>query len=172
MTSLWGPQVTNDVCSWTWHTVNKWSVVRPVFSKVRNTFRARKATRKTPTDRLKNNCKVSCLATPSFLRYNWENYVTRNAPEKFRPQDHMQKEKSSYWSERESTTENFIWSHKQKANLKETTTASFFLAGFEYWVWKILKNIVWGIYSFCVQPLWSHVFDSASQDRRPLIIWN
>ena len=34
------------------------------------------------------------------------------SPEKFRPQNlTMQKEKSSYWSERELTTENFIWSH-------------------------------------------------------------
>ena len=31
----------------------------------------------------KNNCKVSCLETPSFWRYK-ENYVTRNTPEKFR----------------------------------------------------------------------------------------
>ena len=31
----------------------------------------------------KNNCKVSCLETPSFWRYK-ENSVTRNAPEKFR----------------------------------------------------------------------------------------
>ena len=30
-----------------------------------------------------SNCKVSCLRTPSFWRYK-ENYVTRNAPEKFR----------------------------------------------------------------------------------------
>ena len=30
-----------------------------------------------------NNCKVSCLETPSFCRYK-ENYVTRNEPEKFR----------------------------------------------------------------------------------------
>ena len=58
---------------------------------------ARKAIRKTTTclfckagllicckgNKNKNNCKVSCLETPSFLRYT-ENYVTRNIPEKFR----------------------------------------------------------------------------------------
>ena len=32
---------------------------------------------------LKKKCKVLCLETPSFWRYK-ENYVTRNAPEKFR----------------------------------------------------------------------------------------
>ena len=67
------------------------------FSKVPRTFRARKAIRKTTTclfckaglsiccngDKNKNNCKVSCLETPSFWRYK-ENYVTRNTPEKFR----------------------------------------------------------------------------------------
>ena len=67
------------------------------FSKVPRTFRARKAIRKTMTylfrkagllvyckgNKNKNNCKVSCLETPSFWRYK-ENYVTRNTPEKFR----------------------------------------------------------------------------------------
>ena len=67
------------------------------FSKVPRTFRARKAIRKTTTylfckagllicckgNKNKNNCKVSCLETPSFWRYK-ENYVTRNKPEKFR----------------------------------------------------------------------------------------
>ena len=67
------------------------------FSKVPKTFRARKAIRKTPTslfckaglficckgNKNKNNCKVSCLQMPYFWRYK-ENYVTRNAPEKFR----------------------------------------------------------------------------------------
>ena len=67
------------------------------FSKVPRTFRARKAIRKTTTclfykagllicckgNKNKNNCKVSCLETPSFWRYK-ENYVTRNTPEKFR----------------------------------------------------------------------------------------
>ena len=67
------------------------------FSKVPRTFRARKAIRKTTTclfckagllicckgNKNKNNCKVSCLETPSFRRYK-ENYVTRNTPEKFR----------------------------------------------------------------------------------------
>ena len=67
------------------------------FSKVPRTFRARKAIRKTTTrlfckaglficckgNKNKSNCKVSCLETPSFLRYK-ENYVTRNTPEKFR----------------------------------------------------------------------------------------
>ena len=60
-------------------------------------FRVRKAVRKTTTylfckagllicckgNKNKNNCKVSCLETPSFWRYK-ENYVTRNTPEKFR----------------------------------------------------------------------------------------
>ena len=67
------------------------------FSKVPRTFRARKVIRKTTTslfckaglficckgNKNKNNCKVSCLETPSFWRYK-ENYVTRNTPEKFR----------------------------------------------------------------------------------------
>ena len=67
------------------------------FSKVPKAFRARKAIRKTPAclfckaglficrkgNKNKNNCKVSCLNTPSFWRYI-DNYVTRNAPEKFR----------------------------------------------------------------------------------------
>ena len=67
------------------------------FSKVPRTFRARKAIRKTMTclfckagllicckgNKNKNNCKVSCLETPSFWRYK-ENYVTRNTPETFR----------------------------------------------------------------------------------------
>ena len=67
------------------------------FSKVPNFFRARKAIRKTPTrlfgkaalficckgNNNENNCKVSCLETPSFCRYK-ENDVTRNEPEKFR----------------------------------------------------------------------------------------
>ena len=67
------------------------------FSKVPRTFRARKASRKTMTclfckaclficckgNKNKNNCKVSCLETPSFWRYK-ENCVTRNTPEKFR----------------------------------------------------------------------------------------
>ena len=67
------------------------------FSKVPKTFRARKTIRKTPTRifckaglsyvveriNIKNNRKVSCLERPSFWRYK-ENYVTRNAPEKFR----------------------------------------------------------------------------------------
>ena len=65
------------------------------FSKVPGTFRARKASRKTMTclfckaclficckgNKNKNNCKVSCLETPSFWRYK-ENCVTRNTPEK------------------------------------------------------------------------------------------
>ena len=60
-------------------------------------WRARKAIRKTTTylfwkagllicckgNTNENNCKVSCLETPSFWRYR-ENYVTRNKPEKFR----------------------------------------------------------------------------------------
>ena len=60
-------------------------------------WKSRKAICKTPTRLLfkaglficckgnKNygNCKVSCLEAPSFWRYK-ENYVTRNAPEKFR----------------------------------------------------------------------------------------
>jgi len=67
------------------------------FSKVPRTFRARKAIRKTTTylfckadllicckgNKNKNNCKVSCLETPSFWRYI-ENYVTRNTSEKLR----------------------------------------------------------------------------------------
>ena len=67
------------------------------FSKVPKAFRSRKAIRKTPAclfckagllicckgNKHKNNCKVSCLETPSFWRYK-ENCVTRNAPEKFR----------------------------------------------------------------------------------------
>ena len=67
------------------------------FSKVPGAFRARKSIRKTTTclfskaglficcigNKNKNNCKVSCLETPSFWRYK-ENYVTRNTPEKFR----------------------------------------------------------------------------------------
>ena len=67
------------------------------FSRVPTTFRARKATLKTTTclfckaglligckgNKSKDNCKVSCLETPSFWRYK-ENYVTRNTPEKFR----------------------------------------------------------------------------------------
>ena len=67
------------------------------FSKVPRTFRARKAIRKATTylfykggllicckgNKNKNNCKVSCLETPSFWRYK-ENYVIRNTPEKFR----------------------------------------------------------------------------------------
>ena len=58
-------------------------------------FSGPKAIRKTPTRLLckaglficckgnKNNCKVSCLETPSLWRYK-ENYVNQNAPEKFR----------------------------------------------------------------------------------------
>ena len=67
------------------------------FSKVPTTFRARKASRKTTTclfckaglficckgSKNENNCKVSCLETPSFWRYK-ENCVTRNTPETFR----------------------------------------------------------------------------------------
>ena len=67
------------------------------FSKVPRTFRDRKAIRKSTTylfckaglficckgNKNENNCKVSCLETPSFWRYK-ENYVTRNTPEKFR----------------------------------------------------------------------------------------
>ena len=67
------------------------------FSKVPKTFRARKAIHETPTclickaglficcigNKNQNNCKVSCLETPSFWRYK-ENYVTRIAPEKSR----------------------------------------------------------------------------------------
>ena len=67
------------------------------FSKVPKTFRARKAIRKTTTslfckaglfirckgNKNQNNCKVSCLETPSFWRYE-ENYGTRNTSEKFR----------------------------------------------------------------------------------------
>ena len=67
------------------------------FSKVPQTFRSRRAIRKTPTrsfckaglficckgNKNLNNCKVSWFETPSFRRYK-ENYVTRNAPEKFR----------------------------------------------------------------------------------------
>ena len=60
------------------------------FLKVPNFFRARKDIRKTPTrvfgeaalfisckgNKNENNCKVSCLETPSFCRYK-ENDVTR-----------------------------------------------------------------------------------------------
>ena len=65
------------------------------FSKVPRTFRARNAIRRTclfckagllircKGNRIKNNCKVLCLETPSFLRYK-ENYVTRKSPKKFR----------------------------------------------------------------------------------------
>ena len=67
------------------------------FSKVPKTLRARKAVRKSPThlfcisglficckgNKNENNFKVSCLETLPFSRYK-ENYVTRNAPEKFR----------------------------------------------------------------------------------------
>ena len=67
------------------------------FSKDPKTFRARKAIRETPTclickaglficcigNKNQNNCKVSCLETPSFWRYK-ENYGTRNTPEKVR----------------------------------------------------------------------------------------
>ena len=72
------------------------------FSKVPRTFRARKAIRKTTTclfckaslficckgNKNKNNCKVSCLKTPSFRRYK-ENYVTRKVSglSRNRPQD-------------------------------------------------------------------------------------
>ena len=80
------------------------------FSKVPRTFRARKAIRKTATclfckagllicckgNRNKNNCKVSCLETPSFWRYK-ENYVTRNTPEKFR--DFRETGPWSFWCE-------------------------------------------------------------------------
>ena len=66
-------------------------------SKVPKAFRARKAIRKTPAclfckaglficrkrNKNKNNCKVSCLNTPSFWRYI-ENYVTEMRPKKFR----------------------------------------------------------------------------------------
>ena len=59
--------------------------------------KSRKAIRKTATcllckaglficckgNKNQNNCKVSCLETPSFWRYK-ENYGTRNTPEKFR----------------------------------------------------------------------------------------
>ena len=67
------------------------------FMKVPRTFRARKAIRKITTcsfckadiftcckgNKNKDNSKVSCLETPSFLRYK-ENYVNRNTSEKFR----------------------------------------------------------------------------------------
>ena len=76
--------------SWQWGTGAR-------FSKVPKTFRARKAIRETPTclickaglficcigNKNQNNCKVSCLETPSFWRYK-ENYVTRIASEKSR----------------------------------------------------------------------------------------
>jgi len=66
------------------------------FSKVTQTFRARKVNRETPTplfckdglhicckgNKNWNNCEVSCLETPSFWRYKG-NYVTRNSPETF-----------------------------------------------------------------------------------------
>ena len=75
--------------------INSWPGAR--FSKVPKTLRARKEIRKSPTGLFcepglfisskgnKNyyNCKVSCLQTPSFWRLK-DNYVTRNAPEKFR----------------------------------------------------------------------------------------
>ena len=78
-----------------------WSGANPAagarFSKVPWTFRVRKAIRKFTTclfcktglficckeNKNKNNCKVSCLETPSFWAYK-ENYVTRNTPETFR----------------------------------------------------------------------------------------
>ena len=83
-----------------WRGVGESTRLLPVrlgarFSKVPRTFRARKAIRKSTTCLLckaglficckgnKNNCKVSCLETPSFWRYK-ENYVTRNIPGKFR----------------------------------------------------------------------------------------
>ena len=67
------------------------------FSKVPKTFRTRKAVHKTlphlfceaglviccKGNKNLNNCKVSCLEMPLFWRYK-ENYVTRNALEKFR----------------------------------------------------------------------------------------
>ena len=68
------------------------------FSKIPKTFfGAQKAIHKIPTrlfckddlficckgNKNSNNCKVSCLETPLLWRYK-ENYVTRNAPEKFR----------------------------------------------------------------------------------------
>ena len=67
------------------------------FSKVPKTFWARKAIRKTTTcllckaglficckaNKNKNNCKVSCLETPSFWRYK-KDYGTRYTSEKFR----------------------------------------------------------------------------------------
>ena len=59
------------------------------FSKVPRTFQAWKTIHKTMTclfckgNKNKNNCRVSCLKTPSFWRYK-ENYVTQNTPEKFR----------------------------------------------------------------------------------------
>ena len=83
------------------HKVSPWHKV-PVcsgasFSKVPKTFRVRKALSKTLThlfceaslficckgNKNKNNYKVSCFETPLFHRYK-ENYVTQNAPEKFR----------------------------------------------------------------------------------------
>ena len=54
----------------------------------RMAFRARKVfgtVRETGPRGIKsqNNCKVSCLETPSFWKYK-ENHVNRNTPEKFR----------------------------------------------------------------------------------------
>ena len=79
--------------------VRVWILFRPCvrFSKDPKTLRARKAIRNIMIcffykaglficckgNKNKNNCKVSCLETPSFWRYK-ERYVTRNTPEKFR----------------------------------------------------------------------------------------
>jgi len=106
---MWGEALLDDPklgSDWRVERRNPWTVPSPLsthpcagarFSKVPRTFGARKAIRKTTTclfckagllirckgNRNKNNCKVSCLETPSFWRYK-ENYVTRNTPEKFR----------------------------------------------------------------------------------------
>ena len=89
--SLMCVSVASGICS------KRFPCSGPRFSKVPRTFRARKAIRKITTclfckaglficckwNKKKNNCKVSCLETPSFWRYK-EYYVTRNTPEKFR----------------------------------------------------------------------------------------
>ena len=93
-----------------------WLIPGASFSKVPKTFRARKAIRKTTTclfckagpficckeNKNQDNCKVSCLETPSFWRYK-ENYVSRNAPEKFQdfretgPRNHTRNGVNEIW---------------------------------------------------------------------------
>jgi len=108
--------------------LNPFSFPRAHFSKVPKTFRAQKASRKTPThlfckaglfvcckgNKHWNNCKFPCLETPSFWRYK-ENYVSRNSPKKFR--DFLETGPSSLISNYNQISH--FWDLKEKINFSK-----------------------------------------------------